>query len=150
MQEIPLRYIVSRYIGVLVLTLVAFVVIIYILEQYIGIQPNSGMGIVATLVPALDAGQAIVNKIGHRVAKNAAWKLSAILNVFNFLISGLLAIPIIMFDKSLQSAVSGNMSIFAIVVIVMFFVTLMVTRYFIGMGMTQGEKRLVKQNTEVF
>lgn len=76
-------YLLKRYAVVSVITMVAVMVIAYLLEAFAGISIGSGGSIATAIVPAMDAGQVYAKRVQEMPPKGFAWKISAVFVVIN-------------------------------------------------------------------
>lgn len=76
-------YLLKRYAVVSLITMLAVLVLAYLLETFAGFDIGSGGSIATALVPAMDAGQTYARRLKEMPASRFAWKLSAVFVVIN-------------------------------------------------------------------
>lgn len=148
-RTLNLRYLILRYIVVMVLTGLFLAVVDFALHYFWQFQGGAGVGIVGAIVPAMDAGQVFARRMGRVPAKGEAWRLSAILMAVNVAFSGVIVLALV-----IGTGIAGQLGdvmnvIFTPVglglLVFMLVIYLFATRFFLG----SGAKNEIKRQTRI-
>ncbi len=128
----------KRYILVAALTMIALAVLTYLLQVFAGINLGSASGIVAVMVPAMDAGQAYAKRWGKRPENGYAWKVSGVFTLLNVAVSALLAVVMFavlnIFGEIWELLASVSSLTMAVITAVLLAIYWAAGRFFFGFG----------------
>ncbi|MDA8747155.1 ABZJ_00895 family protein [Litoreibacter sp.] len=129
-------YLLKRYIVVAMLSMILISAISYGLETFTGVKLGSTIGIVAAIVPAMDAGQTYAKRWEKRPPNAYAWKLSAAFTVLNLLVGIVLMISLFAYFGTVKdlSDLIGQLAtpLSGVIMVVILIVYWLASRYFFG------------------
>ncbi|WP_394197987.1 ABZJ_00895 family protein [Litoreibacter albidus] len=145
-------YLMKRYAVVTLLTMIAVMIIGYLVEMFFNHDIGSVGGMIAVFVPAMDAGQTYVRRGHGKPANGFAWKMSVIFLIVNGAI-GLVFMAALMLilggGGELFGILSGlGVAVLSIITAVVFIGMLLATRFFFGFGAKNELKMQEKRAAE--
>ena len=147
-KTLSLTYLILRYSTVMFLVGLLLVAVDFALQYFFQYQSSAGLGIVAAIVPALDAGQVFARRMGRVPNKGEAWRLSVILLVVNIAFGALLLLALTLIpdpEGHLREVFATLITPLGLGVLgVMLLIYLLATRYFFGSGAKGEIKRQVR------
>ncbi len=134
-------YLLKRYIMVAALTMVALAVLTVAMQAFVGVQIGGATGIVAAIVPAIDAGQTFAKRWEKRPENGYAWKLAAAFVMLNFAV-GLVFLVVasaVLGDIAMLQSVIVRLGVpfILLILLAVFLVYWCASRYFFGFGAKQ-------------
>ncbi|MGJ5621622.1 ABZJ_00895 family protein [Sulfitobacter sp. MF3-043] len=147
-RTLNLQYLILRYIVVMVLTGLFLAVVDFALHYFWQFQGGAGVGIVAAIVPAMDAGHVYARRMRRVPAKGEAWRLSAILLAVNMVFSGIIVLALAIgtgIAGQLGDVMNAIMTPLGLGLLGFFLVIyLLATRFFLGSGAKNEIKRQMR------
>jgi len=86
------RYLIIRFAVVYLLAMGLVAVIVLLLQRFISLNAGSGLGVVAVLAAAMDAGQTYAKRNKALPQSRYAWKMSVVFTVVTIVLSFALAL----------------------------------------------------------
>lgn len=145
MKPLSLRYLVARYTVVMVLVGIVLAIVDFLLQYFFQFQSGAGVGIVAVIVPAMDAGQVFARRMARLPDSAEAWRLSAIMLAVNVAFGAVIVVLLTLilgWDSQMATAFSAIITPLGLGLMAgMLGIFYLATRFFFGSGAKNEMKR---------
>lgn len=132
-----------RYLIVCVITMAVVMVITILLATFTSLNLGSASGVITAVLPALEAGQTYARRTGQPLEKGRMWRLSAVFTLINtgLGIAIFVGLAILEGGNFLASIANIGPLTLVIILLVVFGVYVLLTRFFLGLGARSELKR---------